>query len=59
MHGRQTDATHGSAADRASGGTGHRAVRTHARYGAAQLRDGLNRFIFLLGGSDGERLFGP
>jgi hypothetical protein len=36
------------------------AVRTHARHGAAQLRDGLNRFTFLLGGSDdGERLFGP
>ena len=28
--------------------------------GAAQLRDGLNRFSFLLGGSDGGgRLFGP
>jgi hypothetical protein len=48
--------------DRASGGTGHRAfraVRTHARHGPRQLRDDLNRFTFLLGGSDGERLFGP
>jgi hypothetical protein len=43
-------------------GTGHRAfraVRTHARHGPHQLRDDLNRFTFLLGGSDGERLFGP
>jgi hypothetical protein len=28
-------------------------------YGLAQLRDDLERFIFLLGGSDGEPLFGP
>jgi len=50
------------AADRASGGTRHRAfraVRTHARHGPHQLRGDLNRFTFLLGGSDGERLFGP
>ena len=50
-----------NAADRASGGTRHRAfraVRTHARHGPHQLRDDLSRFIFLLGGG-GERLFGP
>jgi hypothetical protein len=49
------------AADRASGGTrrrAFRAVRTHARHGPHQLRDDLSRFTFLLGGSDGERLFG-
>lgn len=28
-------------------------------YGTRQLRDDLARFIFLLGGSDGEPLFGP
>ena len=28
-------------------------------YGTPQLRDDLARFIFLLGGSDGEPLFGP
>jgi hypothetical protein len=28
-------------------------------YGVRQLRDDLARFIFLLGGSDGEPLFGP
>ena len=27
--------------------------------GLAQLRDDLERFVFLLGGSDGEPLFGP
>jgi hypothetical protein len=51
-----------SAADRASGGTGHKAfrtVKTHARQGPHQLRDGLYRFTFLFGGSSGERLFGP
>jgi hypothetical protein len=31
----------------------------HPAYGLAQLRDDLERFIFLLGGSDGEQLFGP
>ena len=31
----------------------------HPAYGLAQLRDDLERFIFLLGGSDGEPLFGP
>jgi hypothetical protein len=30
----------------------------HPAYGIAQLRDDLERFIFLLGGSDGEPLFG-
>ena len=35
------------------------AVRTHARYGPLQLPDDLNRRTFLLGGSGGERLFGP
>jgi hypothetical protein len=35
------------------------AVRTHARHGPLQLRDDLNRRTFLLGGSGGERLFGP
>ncbi len=28
-------------------------------YGTRQLRDDLARFIFLLGGNDGEPLFGP
>jgi hypothetical protein len=30
----------------------------HPAYGLAQLRQDLERFIFLLGGSDGEPLFG-
>jgi hypothetical protein len=29
----------------------------HPAYGLAQLRDDLERFVFLLGGSDGESLF--
>jgi hypothetical protein len=31
----------------------------HSAYGLAQLRGDLERFVFLLGGSDGEPLFGP
>jgi hypothetical protein len=31
----------------------------HPAYGLADLRDDLERFVFLLGGSDGEALFGP
>ena len=31
----------------------------HPAYGLAQLRDDLERFVFLLGGSDGEPLFDP
>jgi hypothetical protein len=31
----------------------------HPAYGTRQLRDDLDRFVFLLGGSDGESLFGP
>ena len=31
----------------------------HPAYGLAQLRQDLERFAFLLGGSDGEALFGP
>jgi hypothetical protein len=31
----------------------------HPAYGIAQLRDDLHRFVFLLGGSDGESLFSP
>ena len=31
----------------------------HRAYGTAQLRQDLNRFTFLLGGDDGEALFGP
>ena len=31
----------------------------HPAYGLAQLRSDLERFVFLLGGSDGEPLFGP
>lgn len=31
----------------------------HPAYGLVQLRADLERFIFLLGGSDGEQLFGP
>ena len=29
----------------------------HPAYGLTQLRDDLERFVFLLGGSDGEPLF--
>ena len=32
---------------------------SHPAYGTGQLRGDLNRFTFLLGGSDGEPLFGP
>jgi hypothetical protein len=31
----------------------------HPAYGLDQLRDDLERFVFLLDGSDGEPLFGP
>jgi hypothetical protein len=31
----------------------------HPAYGVTQLRADLERFVFLLGGSDGEPLFGP
>jgi hypothetical protein len=31
----------------------------HPAYGLQQLHDDLERFTFLLGGSDGEPLFGP
>jgi hypothetical protein len=31
----------------------------HPAYGTAQLRHDLDRFVFLLGGDDGEALFGP
>jgi hypothetical protein len=31
----------------------------HPAYGITQLRQDLERFVFLLGGSDGEPLFGP
>jgi hypothetical protein len=31
----------------------------HPAYGLPQLRSDLDRFVFLLGGSDGEPLFGP
>jgi hypothetical protein len=30
----------------------------HPAYGISQLRQDLERFVFLLGGSDGEPLFG-
>jgi hypothetical protein len=30
----------------------------HSAYGLAHLRGDLERFVFLLGGSDGESLFG-
>jgi hypothetical protein len=30
----------------------------HVAYGTRQLSDDLDRFVFLLGGSDGESLFG-
>jgi hypothetical protein len=30
----------------------------HPAYNVAQLRQDLERFVFLLGGSDGEQLFG-
>jgi hypothetical protein len=31
----------------------------HPAYGISQLRADLERFVFLLGGGDGEQLFGP
>lgn len=31
----------------------------HPSYGTPQLQDDLHRFAFLLGGNDGEPLFGP
>jgi hypothetical protein len=31
----------------------------HPAYGIQQLHDDLERFVFLLGGGDGEPLFGP
>jgi hypothetical protein len=31
----------------------------HPAYGITQLHQDLERFVFLLGGSDGEPLFGP
>jgi hypothetical protein len=31
----------------------------HPAYSLAELRNDLERFVFLLGGSDGEQLFGP
>jgi hypothetical protein len=31
----------------------------HPAYGTTQLHQDLERFVFLLGGSDGEPLFGP
>jgi hypothetical protein len=31
----------------------------HPAYGITQLHQDLDRFVFLLGGSDGEPLFGP
>jgi hypothetical protein len=31
----------------------------HPAYNVVQLREDLERFVFLLGGSDGEPLFGP
>ena len=31
----------------------------HPAYGLNELRGDLERFVFLLGGSDGEQLFGP
>ena len=31
----------------------------HPAYGTAQLRQDLDRFVFLLGGDDGDALFGP
>ena len=31
----------------------------HPAYGLPQLRQDLERFVFLLGGSDGQQLFGP
>ena len=31
----------------------------HPTYGLDELHGDLERFVFLLGGSDGEQLFGP
>jgi len=35
-----------------------RSLAGHPAYGIGQLREDLERFVFLLGGSDGEPLFG-
>ena len=32
---------------------------SHPAYGLRELRNDLDRFAFLLGGSDGKQLFGP
>jgi hypothetical protein len=40
-------------------GTSLEAFVGHPAYNTAQLRQDLNRFTFLLGGDDGESLFGP
>jgi hypothetical protein len=40
-------------------GTSLAEFASHPAYGITQLRDDLERFVFLLGSSDGEPLFGP
>jgi len=51
---------HGGSRLRAAGGAQARNVLPEApAYGLYELRGDLERFVFLLGGSDGEQLFGP
>jgi len=40
-------------------GTSLKEFAGHPAYGITQLREDLERFVFLLGGSDGEQFFGP
>ena len=40
-------------------GASPEAFAGHPAHGTAQLRQDLDRFVFLLGGGDGESLFGP
>jgi hypothetical protein len=46
-------------ADHASLGASLTRFTGHPGYDLAQLRNDLSRFTFLLGGNDGEQLFGP
>jgi hypothetical protein len=47
------------ARDRARLGASLEQFAGHPAYGTGELRQDLARFVFLLGGDDGESLFGP
>ena len=47
------------ARDPGRAGAGQEAFVGHPACNAGELRQDLNRFTFLLGGDDGESLFGP